>query len=209
MNIIIFGATGLVGKHLVKQALHKGYHVRAYGRNVFTEDLPQNDNLELIQGALFDETQVYKAMKGCDAVISALSGATTGTDVTRSLGMKNIVKQMKKAGIKLIVALGGFAVLNTEEDTMIMDSKDFPPEELVVANEHYKAYEFLKESNLDWVFVCPAEIIDADVTGEYTIKADYLPVPNQYRINAGDIALFMLNEMEKKEYTRHRVGISN
>ena len=74
----------MVGKQLVKQALYMGHHVRAYGRNVFTENLPEDDNLELIQGALFDEKQVFNAIKGCDAVLSALGGNFDGTDVTRS-----------------------------------------------------------------------------------------------------------------------------
>ena len=95
MNLIIFGATGMVGKQLVKQALYIGHHVKAYGRNVFTENLPEHKELELVQGALFDEKQVLKAIKGCHAVLSALGGSFDGTDVTRSLGMKNIVAQLQ------------------------------------------------------------------------------------------------------------------
>ncbi len=148
MNLIIFGATGMVGKELVKQALHKGHKVKAFGRNVFTEDLPKDDNLELVQGALFDEGQVYKAIKGVDAVLSVLGGSTAETDVTRSLGMKNIVAQMEKAGIKRIVALGGMGSLNADEDTLILDTPEFPAAFFHVSKEHYKALGFLKASDL-------------------------------------------------------------
>src|SRR5580698_8532855 len=99
MQLTIFGATGLVGKQLVQQALFKGYKVKAFGRNVFTEDFPKDNNLELIHGALFDEGEVYKAIKGSDAILSSLDGGTDGTDKSRSLGMKNIIKQMEKANI--------------------------------------------------------------------------------------------------------------
>src|ERR1700712_5970828 len=95
MNISIFGDTGLVGKQLVKQALYDGHHVKAYGRNVFTSNLPESKEIEVVQGALFDGKEVNKAIKGCDAVLSALGGNVDGTDVTRSLGMKNIVAQMQ------------------------------------------------------------------------------------------------------------------
>ncbi len=209
MNLIIFGATGMVGKQLVAQALHNGHHVKAYGRNVFTEALPSDDQLELVQGALFDEGQVYKAIKGCDAVLSVLGGATTGTDVTRSLGMKNIVAQMQKAGVKRIVALGGMGTLNADEETFILDTPEFPAVFYQVSKEHFKAYEFLKASDLDWTFVCPGDIISAAPTGEFITNADYPPTPNNNRINSGDLALFMLKELEKKEYNKHRVGISN
>ena len=34
MNITIFGATGMVGKHVVRQALAKGIKANAFGRNI-------------------------------------------------------------------------------------------------------------------------------------------------------------------------------
>ena len=209
MQIIIFGATGMVGKQLVKQALHKGHQVKAFGRNVFTANLPKDDLLELVQGALFDEDQVYKAIRGCDAVLSSLGGDATGADVTRSLGMKNIVAQMQKAGVVRIVAVGGMGTLNADDETLVMDTPGYPVKFLPVSREHYKAYEYLKASNPDWTFVCPPDIINAEPTGDFITAADYPPNPNSNRINAGDLALFMLNELEKNEFVHHRVGISN
>jgi len=208
MQIIVFGATGIVGRQLVKQALHKGYQVKAFGRNVYTEDLPDNDQLELVVGALFDTGQVYQAIKGCDAVLSALGGDSSGSDLTRSLGMKNIVAQMQKAGVKRIVAVGGLGSLNADEDTLIMDTPDYPSGSLAVSKEHWKAYQYLKDSGLDWTIVCPPEIVDDEATGVFHSFADYLPPAYSDSINAGDLALFMLNEMNKKEFVHHRVGIS-
>lgn len=209
MKLIIFGATGMVGKQLVKQALFAGHSVKAFGRNVFTEDLPKDEQLELVQGALFDEGQVNKAVKGCDAVLSVLGGGNNETDVTRSLGMKNIVAQMQKAGVSRIVALGGMGSLMADEETLIMDTPDFPAQFYPVSKEHYKAYEFLKASSLEWTFVCPPDIIDADPTGSFVTNADYPPPSGRNRINSGDLALFMLKELTNKEFVGHRVGISN
>jgi putative NADH-flavin reductase len=209
MQIVIFGATGVVGKQLVKQALYNGFHVRAFGRNVFTEDLPKDDLLELVQGALFDERQVYRAIKGCDAVLASLGGDAFGSDLTRSLGMKNIVARMKKAGVGRIVSVGGMGILNADEETLVMNTPEFPTEFLPVSIEHFKAYEFLKASDLDWTIVCPENIIDAEATGHFITSTDYPPASNLNRITSGDLALFMLNELEKKEFVHHRVGISN
>lgn len=209
MKLIIFGATGLVGKQLVQQALYKGHHVKAFGRNVYTTDYLQTENLELVQGALFSEGEVYDAIKGCDAVISAIGGAMDGTDKTRTLGMKNIITQMQKAAVKRIVAIGGMGILNASENTLLLDEKDYPKQYVPVGKEHQKAYEFLKESSLDWTFVCPPDIINAGPTGIYKTASDYPPVPNNNKINVGDLAMFMLNELDKNEFVKHRVGISN
>jgi uncharacterized protein len=209
MNLIIFGATGMVGRQLVQQALFKGHHVKAFGRNVHTTDYLEKENLTLVQGALFDEKEVFNAIKGCDAVLSAIGGAVDGTDKARTLGMKNIIKQMDKAAVKRIVAIGGRGVLNADENSLLIDQEDYPAEYVPVGLEHKKAYESLKASDLDWTFVCPPNIIDAGPTGHYTTKADYVPDKDNYRINAGDLSMFMLNEIEKNEYIKHRVGISN
>lgn len=208
MNIIIFGATGMVGKQLVKQALYMGHHVKAYGRNVFTEDLPESKEIEIVQGTLFNDKQVFNALKGCDAVLSAIGGGIDSTDVTRSLGMKNIVAQMQKAKVQRIIGIGGMGILNADADTLIMDTPDFAPEYILVSLEHFKAYNFLKDSTLDWTFVCPPDIADAAVTGIYTTNADYPPVKNKFRINSGDLAMFMLKEIIANEFLHHRVGIS-
>jgi uncharacterized protein len=209
MKLIIFGATGLVGKQLVQQALFNKHHVKAFGRNVYTTDYLETENLQLVQGALFDEGEVYNAIKGCDAVLSAIGGSADGTDKTRTLGIKNIIKQMQKAGVKRIIGIGGLGVLNADENSLLVDKEDYPPEYKAVGFEHKKAFELLNESGLDWTFVCPPNIINQGPTGSYVTNANYPPEPNNYKINAGDLAMFMLNELEKNEYVKQRVGISN
>ena len=209
ITIIIFGATGMTGKQLVQQALHKGYTVKAFGRNVFSEFETDTKNLELIKGALFDEGEVLAAVKGCDAVLSALGGSMDGTDKTRTLGIKNIIAQMKKNAVQRIVAIGGMGVLNADENTLLVDTENYPKEMIPISKEHEQAYDYLKESGLNWTFVCPPNIINHEATGSFITKANYLPEPNNNKINAGDLALFMLNELDKNNYVQQRVGISN
>jgi uncharacterized protein len=209
MILTVFGATGMVGKQLVEQALFRGHTVKAFGRNVFTELTMDEKNLQLIKGALFDGDDVLHAMKGSDAVLSCLGGDFDGDDKTRSLGMKNIVTQMQKGGVKRIVAVGGMGVLQADKEKLIMDTEEFPKEYLAVSLEHKKAFDYLVNSTLDWTFVCPPMINNAAPTGQITTAVNYLPTPNTFQINAGDLALFMLSELEKNEFVQKRVGISN
>lgn len=209
MTIIVFGATGMVGKQLVEQALFNGHSVKAFGRNVFTEFETDTKNLTLIKGALFDAGEVADAIKGCDAVLSALGGGFDGNDKTRTLGIKNIIAQMKKNNVQRIIAIGGMGVLNADENTLIIDTPGYPKEFIPVGKEHELVHEYLKESGLNWTLVCPPSIIDHKATGIFTTNADYPPQQNNDKINSGDLALFMSNELEKNEYLKKRVGISN
>jgi putative NADH-flavin reductase len=208
MNITVFGATGQVGLQILHQALWRKHKVTAFGRNVF--DLKFfDDNLHLFKGALFDEAEVLEAVTGADVVLSAIGGAFDGSDKTRSLGIKNIIAQMKKAGVKRIIALGGLGILNADDHTLLIDTPSYPAEFIPVGIEHRKAYEFLKGSDLEWTFICSPNILNEGPTGNYILSRDYPPQPNKYQINAGDIAQFMLNEAEKNEFVNTRVGISS
>lgn len=209
MNLIVFGATGMVGKQIVQQALYKGHHVKAFGRNVYTTDYLQPENLQLIQGALFDESEVFNAITGSDAVLSAIGGGADGADKTRTLGIKNIIRQMQKASVKRIIAIGGMGVLNADENSILLDQEDYPPDYKAVGLEHKKVFEQLCDSGLNWTLVCPPNIINEGPTGHYVTRADYPPEINNYKINAGNLSMMMLNELEKNEYVFHRVGISN
>ena len=177
MTITVFGATGQVGVRIVRLALMKGYKVRAFGRHIeemIDEDL-RTDNLEAIKGYVFDEGQVYKAVKDSDAVFSALGGSVDGNDKTRSLGLKNIVTQMEKAGVRRIIAVGGMGVLNADEDTYIIDTPGYPEMYQAVGREHLKAFFVLQASKVDWTFVCPPDIKNEDATGLYYTNANYPP----------------------------------
>jgi hypothetical protein len=210
MILTIFGASGQVGKRVVSQALAKGFTVKAFGRNIenqIDKDL-HDKNFIAVKGYVFDAEEVYNAVKGSDAVISTLGGAFDGSDKTRSLGIKNIAHAMNTAGVKRIVALGGMGVLNATDNTLIIDTPDYPQMFYPVGKEHQLAYNNLKVSNLDWTFVCPPDILNEDETGKYVINADYPPTPNYYKIAAGDLAHFMLNEVTANQFINHRVGIS-
>lgn len=208
MKITVFGATGQVGIEIVKQALWRKHQVTAFGRNVFDLKM-EDDNLHLFKGALFDEAEVLQAVTGADVVLSAIGGSFDGSDKARSLGIKNIIAQMNKAGVKRIIALGGLGILNADEHTLLIDTPSYPAEFIPVGNEHRKAYEYLKASDLDWTFICSPNILNNRPTGNYILSRDYPPQPNKFQINAGDLAQFMLNEAEKNEFVNARVGISS
>lgn len=207
MTVTIFGATGQVGKQLVTHALAKGWNVKAFGRN--TEQLidRENDQFHTIKGYVLNAGDVEKAIKGSDAVLSALGGAFDGTDKSRSLGIKNIVAGMQKNGVRRIVALGGLGILPTANGGYRMDASDYPAEYVPVGLEHKQAYIHLKESGLDWTFVCSPDIVQNDADNQFAVKAEE-PTGN-YEISTGNLALFMVQELEREEFKQQRVGISN
>jgi uncharacterized protein len=91
---------------------------------------------------------------------------------------------------------------------LLIDQPDYPKNYLPVAKEHLQAYLYLKASSLDWTIVAAPNILEEDATGLFVTSADYPPNLNKGKINAGDLALFMVTEVEKNSYIKRRVGIS-
>lgn len=210
MIITVFGATGQVGKQVVTQALAAGHSVRAFGRNITTLIDPdiRNEALTAIKGYVLDAQDVAAALTGADAVISVLGGSFDGLDQTRSKGMQMIAQQMQTAGIKRIAALGGLGILPDEHGHYLLDASDYPQQYLPVGREHQAAYETLKASTLKWTFVCSPNIMDRPFSGKYITKAEAIPEPNHYEINAGDLADCLLQAVTLDTYSCQRVGIS-
>lgn len=209
MIVTIFGATGTVGKELIRHCQAKGYDVRAFGRNVeslIDEDL-REEHFEAIKGYVFDAGDVLKAIKGADFVLSALGGDVSGSDKTRSIGMKNIVAQMEKVHIKRIVAIGNMGVLDDNDGLLVMDTPSFPKEFKAVSQEHLSALNYLKSSTLDWTFVCPPDILPTSAEGRFNTTANVPAKGSQ--ISAGNLALFMVEELSNNSFVKEKVGIAN
>jgi putative NADH-flavin reductase len=208
MKISVIGANGRSGKLVVEYALQKGWQVTAYLRD--KNKLPiTHPNLTFVEGNATDDVQIAKAIEGCDAVVSALGVVDVAGDVSlMSEGMKRIIPAMAQHGIKRVLAIGGMGVLQASESKILKDLPDYPAMYKNVAEGHFKVYELLKTTNLDWTFLCCPYIPDGERTGIYFVKKDYMPLGKQ-QINTGDIADFIINELEQNHFVATRVGISN
>ncbi len=105
MQITVFGATGKVGKLVVAEALSRGHSVIAFVHS--SSSLPQNTKLSIVNGDVYNPEAVAEAIKGSDAVISALgSWGTPKKDILKS-GMENIIPAMQENKVSRIVSLTG------------------------------------------------------------------------------------------------------
>jgi dihydroflavonol-4-reductase len=79
-KVLVTGATGLIGTHVVEQLLAKGYQVRGTVRSVekaATEGIldspPGSERLELVEANLLDAASFQDAVRSCDFVLHLAS----------------------------------------------------------------------------------------------------------------------------------------
>lgn len=202
MNILLLGATGRVGSHILELALNE-HHVTALVRDADKVQM-SNKNLTVIEGNVLNKTHIQNVTSGMDLVISTL-----GTDGTTTLsdGMPSIIKAMEDEGIKRIITIGTAGILDsrTEPGKLRYQSNESKRKTTRAAKEHHKVYELLESSRLDWTIVCPTYLPDGEYTGEYRTEPDYLP-ENGKMISVPDTAEFAFSQIKDDNYVNSRVG---
>lgn len=69
MKVFIAGATGLLGKRVVKLLLERGHQVLALARSEANRSLLSSMGAEARPGNLFDKNEMIAATEGCDAIL--------------------------------------------------------------------------------------------------------------------------------------------
>lgn len=205
MNILILGATGRTGSHILKSALDDNHHVTALVREM-DKVQAEDSNLKVVEGNVLSRHDVRKAIEGMDLVISAL-GTDGSTTLSESIPI--IIGAMEEAGIKRIITIGTAGILNsrTEPGKLRYQSNESKRRTTRAAEEHHKVCELLEKSDLDWTIVCPTYLPDGEYTGEYRVEKDFLPEDGKM-ISVPDTAEFAYNQIEDGRFIRSRVGIA-
>jgi uncharacterized protein YbjT (DUF2867 family) len=98
MTILVTGATGTIGKHVVEQLVQRGARVRALVRDPAKAHFPAG--VEVVQGDLLDPDALRAAFKGVSALF--LLNAVTPDEFTQALIALNVAKE---AGVDRVVYL--------------------------------------------------------------------------------------------------------
>lgn len=205
MKLVIFGATGRTGKALVEQALDAGHEVTAAVRN--PESYPiQNEHLHVVKVDVYDASSVDNILKDKNAVLSALGAKKRNLlGVYKPEGIyseviKNILPAMQKNGIRRLVCLSAAATENNYTPKGIYGAITIPFF-MRKTHEDMKIMEReISKSNLDWVIVRPAQLIDYPRTDEYRISTR--PTEKDLRTRRADVAAFMLKQLTDTQYLR-------
>jgi putative NADH-flavin reductase len=104
MKLVIFGATGTVGRQVVEQALEQGHTVTAFARNLAKLDI-QHPQLGFAQGDVMDASAVEQVIRGQDAVVCVLGAGKQLKSTIRSEGTRQIIQAMEKVGMRRLICL--------------------------------------------------------------------------------------------------------
>ncbi len=203
IRVAIFGANGKTGRHIVEQALSKGYEVVAF---VYDAELDfDHDNLSQIVGDVTKIDDVRRAIKSSDAVVSALghSPKTIRRNPTMHQdGIANIVDAMSECGVKRIVSLTGSGVRHEEDrpgftDRLLNMGLSVVAQKMIDDGRAHA--DIIKKSQLEWTIVRALKLANGPKTGSYTVS-EYVRPRMKAMVKRGDVADFMISNLETDKY---------
>ena len=201
-KLLVLGATGGTGRLIVKHALGAGHEVTALVRSsVKASGL---NGAKLAVGDARDEHALREALKGRDAVISALGTPVSPfREVTLlSTATRALVSAMKAEQVARLVCITGIGAGETAGHGGFLFDKVLLPLLLrkVYADKN-RQEAIVRESGLDWVIVRPSVLNDKPGRGTFRTLAD-LGGFRGGTISRDDVASFVLAQVHDDTWLR-------
>ena len=170
MQVLVVGATGQTGKHIVKELVKRNIAVTALVRNLDKAQELLPSEVKFVLGDVTKPDTITQAISDCDMLICA-TGATPSFDFTGPFqvdlqGTKNLVNIAKEHNIKHFVIVSSLCV-----------SKFFHPLNLFWLILFWKkqAETYLQQSGLTYTIVRPGGLKNEDNTEQiFMSSADTL-----------------------------------
>ncbi len=208
MNILIIGSTGGTGKQLVKKSLERGHYVTAFARNS-SKILITHPNLKVIEGNVLDVESLKKAISGQDVVLCAL-GHKRWFYPTKILskGTNNIIEVMQENKVKRFICETSLGLGKSIGKMGLYYSLFVIPFILPFYFwDKRKQESVIKSSSLDWTIVRPGALNNKKAKGKYRHGSKVGNYIYTVRISREDVADFMLNQIEDKNYIYSTPGL--
>ncbi len=206
MKIVVFGASGGTGQHLVQQALAQNHLVTAFARRPESILAAPAPGLTVVQGDIHDGDAVSAAIAGQEAVLSALGSRTLARSDVLEAGMRNIIAGMSSHGVKRIIVLGAAGA--TADPTRHQGAFTRMVLKLAMTTllrEPFRSQRdmerLLAASQLQYTIVRPPRLLDRAGLGHYRVQEDGLPAGGT-TIPRADVAEFMIRQLNDAQWIR-------
>jgi putative NADH-flavin reductase len=202
-KILVLGATGGTGCLIVGQALARGHEVTALVRS--PEKASDLKGAKLIVGDVRDEKMLREALKGQDAVVSALgTPASPFREVTLlSTATRALVNAMKAEHVSRLVCITGMGAGDSAgHGGFLFDNVIFPLLLKKVYADKNRQEAVVTDSGLDWVLVRPSVLNDKPSRGSVRALTD-LSDFHGGSISRQDVATFVLDQLRTDAWLHH------
>lgn len=201
MKIALFGATGMIGSRVTKEAADRGLDVTAITRT--GAEAP--GAAANVQGDMGDADFDRQIVADHDVIVSTTGPSRTGGAHEEWLRAVETLAQV--SANKRVFVVGGAGSLFVG-DTMLKDTDGFPEVYKAESETGTRALELMRAGDYSpWTLISPApEIAPGERTGTYSTE---LETPAGDSISAEDFAVAMVDEILNAKHIDARFTVAN
>jgi putative NADH-flavin reductase len=220
LNILVYGATGKVGTHVVSEALQRGHIVSAVSRDP-SRITHRHENLSAVQGDLLDDESIAVLAAGKDVIIVSVRGIIgkprKPENAIQRIAVEKIVDVLRAMGddAPRLIHVGGSGTLEVEPGVLYADKipKMFIPKSLELEIQgQVLALEYLRSvTDAKWSYATPAKnFTNGKRTGVFQIGGDAVleDKRGKSRISRADFAVALVDEAENAAHVRQRFSVA-
>ena len=220
LNILVYGATGKVGEHVVTEALQRDHVVSAVSRDP-SRITQRHENLSAVQGDLLDAASIASLAVGQDVIIVSVRGIVgkpkKAENTIQRIAVEKIVTVLRDMGddAPRLIHVGGSGTLEVEPGVLYADKipKIFLPKSLELEIQgQVLALEYLRTVNdAKWTYATPAKnFTNGKRTGVFQIGGDAVleDARGKSRISRADFAVALVDEAENAAHIRRRFSVA-
>jgi putative NADH-flavin reductase len=208
MKLLVLGATGGIGREIVRQAAERNHEVTAFVRA--PERLKSiGARFGVIRGDPLSSAELARAIEDQDAILSGFGPrvpiAKTDSNLLHRFGVA-LSEAMRKVGLRRAV------IVST---AFLFKDSILPPTNLVgrlffpnMVADATEMESFFQKSGLDWTLVRPPRLTNGRRRNRYRVREGHLPGFG-FTISRADVAAFMIRAAENRAFIQKVVGISN
>ncbi|MGW2202172.1 NAD(P)-dependent oxidoreductase [Streptomyces sp. NPDC001774] len=209
MKLTVFGATGGVGREIVRQALAEGHDVTAVVRDP-ARFAVTGERLEVYRADLSDPEALRAAVAGKDAVLSGLGARTRADAGVAAKLTRSVLAAMDAEGVRRLVVVSAAPLGPVPDGQSVIEKAVLP-----IINTLYKdIYADLRvmegelaASATEWTSVRPPKLTDKPVTGRYRTVVGGTP-PRGRTLARADVAHAMLAALADPSTVKQAVGVA-
>jgi len=211
MKITVFGATGGIGGHVVRQALDAGHKVTAVVRASSSYQV-EDPSLEIVRvPGLTEAGPLVEAVDGSDAVISGVGPRGRKDGPVASGSTRSILAAMAQTGVRRFVAVSAAPLGPVPADEGFLNRRVILPMINAFAKDVYADLRVMEAdiigSATDWTIVRPPKLTSKSLTGTYRTVIGGT-VSRGYTISRADVAHLMLAALDDPSLAGQPVGIA-
>lgn len=210
MRIMIFGASGATGRHLIGQALPAGHEVVAVTRR--PDSIPPQHHLRVVGADATDPAAVEEVVAGADAVLSVLGVPYSRKPISiYSTGIANILNAMDIHGVHRLVVVSSapldpdYRASSSWFFTRVMEPLFMRRPGRTTYEDMTRMESLVTPSGVDWTIVRSSWLFEADAVTDYRLVDS---TPEGMYTARPDLAAAMLAQLTDHRYLRRIIAVN-